>query len=399
MRRIGNPLGEILKRFELIEKALKGELRWVEVAEVLRLTPRQVRRLRKRYEVKGVQGLEDYRRSRRAANRKSRKTLDQVLELYRTMYEGWNIKHFHEKLTEEHGVSVSYTWTLYELRRAKLIPAELKRGTPRERRERRPLPGMLLQIDGSDHAWLGEEFGNCCIVGIIDDATNEVYSAHLVPQENLSSVFWVLRETIEKRGIFCSLYADRASHFFYTPEAGGKVDLGRRTQCQVALEHLGVEMIPAYSPQAKGRIERLWGTLQGRLPQELKRSGIKTLAEADRYLNEIFLPDYNRRFTLKAREQGSAFASLHPSLDLHDVFAIKTKRVVRFDNTVSYKNKILQIPATDLRASYARCEVTVLQHMNDTLSIRFGPHLLARYSLEGKLLSAEEKHKIVKTGT
>ncbi|MBN21246.1 MAG: transposase [Bdellovibrionaceae bacterium] len=390
-------LGEILKRKELIEKALCGELKWVEVAEILHLSPRQVRRLRSRFESKGTQGLQDYRKFKTPQNKISEKVIREILDLYRSEYRDWNVTHFHEKLTEDHGIQVSYAWLLKELHRSKLIAQKLKSGPPKMRRERKPLPGMLLQIDGSEHAWLGEEHGNFCLVGIIDDSNNEVYSARFFSHENLESIFYVLRETIEKKGIFCSLYADRASHFFVTKKAGEGIDLHRRTQCQIAMEQLGVQMIPAYSPQAKGRIERLWGTFQGRLPQELKSAGIKTMDKANEYLTEIFIPHYNKKFKKQPKEKGSAFIQLHPHLNLDHVFSIKTERTVQYDNTISYKTKTLQIPASDLRISYAKCKVTVLEHMNGTYSVIYGPQVIGKYDAQGKLILTDVELK--KTGS
>lgn len=393
-------LGEILKRTELIERGLKGELTWVEVAEALRLDPRQVRRLKQRYQARGAEGLIDYRRHSRPRNKKNQAVVDQVLELYRNQYREWNVRHFHERLLEEHGVQACYAWVLGVLRRASLIPSKLKPGPAKQRRERRAMPGMLLQIDGSEHNWLGPEVGNFDLVAVIDDATSEIYSATFTDEEDLKSVFFVLQETIKKHGIFCSLYADRASHFFYTPNAGGKVELAHKTQCQMALDRLGIQMIPAYSPEAKGRIERMWGTIQGRLPQELKLAGITTRDEANRYLREKFVPDFNKRFGVKAREVGSSFASLHPSVDLNEIFAIHTRRVVKADNTISYKTKTLQIPVQEHRMNFTRCDLTVIEHMDRTISLKHGHRLLGRYDHEGNLLMhRNQKPMKKKTGT
>lgn len=393
-------LGGILKRTELIERALKGELKWIEVAEALRLTPRQVRRLKSRYQARGAEGLLDYRHQSRPRNKKNQAVVDQVLALYRGQYRDWNVRHFHEKLGELHAVTVSYPWVLYTLRRAGLIATKLKPGPPRRRRERRAMPGMMLQIDGSEHAWLGPEHGNFDLVAIIDDATSEIYSAVFTDEEDLRSVFFVLRETIQKHGIFCSLYADRASHFFYTPNAGGKVKLAHKTHCQMALDRLGTQMIPAYSPEAKGRIERMWGTIQGRLPQELKLAGITTRDAANQYLREKFVPDYNRRFAVKAREAGTAFVSLHPSVNLDHVFALHTHRIVKGDNTVSYKTKTLQIPVHEHRMNFTRCEVTVIEHMDGRLTLMHGPRELGRYDKDGNLLMyRDQKPMKKKTGT
>jgi transposase len=398
MQQVTMQVEATLKRTELIEKALKGELRWVEVAEILRLTPRQVRRLKKRYQDNGAQGLIDYRRRSRPRNQLNETVVKEVLRLYRDAYRDFNVTHFHEKLRDIHGIKISYGSVKSYLRKAGLITTILKRGPSRMQRERRPMTGMMLQIDGSEYPWLGEDKGNFSLVAVIDDASNEVYSAVFVREENLWSVFYVLRKTVENKGIFCSLYADRASHFFYTPKGSKKVDKSQKTQCQQAMETLGIQMIPAYSPEAKGRIERLWGTLQGRLPQELRLAGIDNLKDANRFLEDGYLAELNKRFSVKPKEQATAFVRTHPELNLDYVFSIKTKRRVNMDNTVSYRTMTLQIPPGNLRTSFARADVFVHEHMNKTISILFGPHLLGRYDASGQLINFDQMTKR-KTGT
>jgi hypothetical protein len=231
------------------------------------------------------------------------------------VYFDLNMRHFHEKLSEEHGIHLSYTWVQKALQGAGLVARGRKRRQHRRRRERRPLPGMLLHIDGSKQQWFGDQRWYDLMV-ILDDATGEIYYAQLVEEESTRTVMVALREVIETRGLFCALYSDRGSHFFVTAKAGEKVDKHRLTQVGRAMKELGVQMIPAYSPQARGRGERNFGTWQGRLPQELRLAGVDTLEAANRFLCEHYIAEFNRRFAVRAREAGSAFRRA-TGTDLH----------------------------------------------------------------------------------
>jgi len=249
--------------------------------------------------------------------------------------------------------------------------------------ERRPLPGLLLHIDGSRHRWFQDERGYDLIV-ILDDARSEIYYAQLVEEESTATVMAGLREVIERKGLFCALYSDRGSHFWHTPKAGGKVEAERLTQVRRALRELGVRMIPAYSPQARGRSERNFGTWQGRLPQELRLHGITTVEEANanRFLREHYMAEFNRRFQVAAAERGTAFVPCRRR-DLDLVFAVQFERTVNGDNTVSWQNLSLQINRQSWRGTLASCNVTVHQHLDDTLSLTYGPHRLERYTAQG----------------
>ena len=244
---------------------------------------------------------------------------------------------------------------------------------------------MMMHLDGSTHQWLGEEAGYQDLLVVLDDATSEVYSVKMVEQEGTESVMGVLKEVVQEHGIFCSLYTDRASHFVYTPKAGGEPDRSVKTQVQRALEELGIELIVAYSPQARGRGERLWQTWQGRLPQELRRAGITTMSEANRYLQEVFKPWHNQHLMVKAKEEGSAFVPV-VGRDLERIFAHVDQRQVQNDNTVSFEGKRLQIPSSKQRYTYAKCRVQVYRHLDQTLSVYHGPHCLGRYSSDGQEL-------------
>src|SRR6202162_4436231 len=225
--------------------------------------------------------------------------MEEVLGLYRDVYFDFNVRHFHEKLSEEHGIELSYTWVKLALQGAGLVRKQRRRGVHRRRRPRRPLPGMMLHIDASKHAWFGDG-RHYDLITILDDATSEIYYAQLVEEEGTRTLMPAVREVIEEQGIFCGLYSDRASHFFVTPKAGGKVDESQVTQLGRALKELGIRMIPAYSPQARGRMEHSYGTWQGRLPQELRLRKIKTVEEANGFLRRPYQAEFNRRFAVAA---------------------------------------------------------------------------------------------------
>lgn len=197
----------------------------------------------------------------------------------------FNVQHFHEKLVDEHGIELSYTWVKTALQQAELVSKQRRRGKHRRRRPRRPLPGMLLHIDASKHAWF-QDGRYYDLITILDDATSEIYYAQLVEEEGTRTLMPAVREVVEQQGVFCALYSDRAGHFFVTPKAGGKVDLNQVTQLGRALQELGIQMIPAYSPQARGRMERNYRTWQGRLPQELRIRQIRTIEQANRFLRQ-----------------------------------------------------------------------------------------------------------------
>ena len=258
-----------MKLQDVILKAIAKKITWMEAAEIAGVTDRTMRRIKQRYEQFGYTGLFDQRRGHRSIHRVPLETVEKVLGLYQERYFDLNVRHFVEKLREEHGIGLSYTWVYQALVGAGLVAKRRKRAPHRRRRERRALPGMLLHIDGSKHRWLNDDRWYDLIV-VLDDATSEIYYAQLVVEESTRTVMAALREVIETRGLFCALYSDRGSHFWVTAKAGEKVDKQRLTQVGRALRELGVQMIPAYSPQARGRWERNFATWQGRLPQELR---------------------------------------------------------------------------------------------------------------------------------
>ena len=371
-----------MKIQEVILRAMAKKITWWQAAEIIGISDRSMRRWRERYEEHGYDGLFDRRRGQPSPKRVPLATAEQVLGLYRDCYFDLNVRHFHEKLREEHGIELSYTWVKRALQGAGLVKRGRRRGVHRKRRPRRPLPGMLLHMDGSQHRWFGDERWYDLIV-ILDDATSEIYYAQLVEEESTITVLAALREVVERRGLFCALYSDRGSHFWLSPKAGGKVDPHRLTQVGRALKELGIQMIPAYSPQARGRSERNFGTWQGRLPQELRLRGITTVEEANRFLRDHYMAEFNRRFQVAAVQRGSAFMACPRSKDLDLIFALQFERTVNPDNTVSFQNLKLQIERVSWRGTLASCSVLVHQHLEGTLSITFGPHRVGRYTAQG----------------
>ena len=369
---------------EVILRALAKRITWLEAARILGISDRQMRRWKVRYQLKGYDGLWDRRRQSPSPRRVAVEVVEQVLGLYREKYFDFNVRHFHEKLREEHGIRLSYSWVKAALQGAGLVARRKPRGVHRKRRERRPLPGMLLHIDGSRHHWFGDERWYDLLV-ILDDATSRIYYAQLVEAESTHTVLAALREVVEREGVFCALYSDRASHFFLTPKAGEAVDRQRLTQVGRALAQLGIQMIPAYSPQARGRGERNFGTWQGRLPQELRLRELNTIEAANRFLKRTYIRDFNRKFAVAAAEPGTAFVPVG-GVDLDRIFSIQQERVVNQDNTVSWANQVLQIEKTPGWASLAGYRVTVYEHLDATLSIGYGPQTLGRYTAQGRPL-------------
>jgi transposase len=369
-----------MKVQDVMLQAMAKRITWWQAAEILGISDRHMRRWRERYVEEGYNGLLDRRRVPLA-------TVEKVFALYREKYFDLNVQHFHEKLQAEHGIELSYTWVKQALQGAGLVARGRKRGAHRKRRERRPLPGMLLHIDGSRHQWFQDERWYDLIV-ILDDATSEIYYAQLVEEESTATVMAGLKAVIERKGVFCALYSDRGSHFWLTPKVGGKVDSHRRTQVGRALHELGVQMIPAYSPEARGRSERNFATWQGRLPQELRLRQLGTLEAANRFLREEYIPELNRRFQVAPRQRGHAFVPCR-SRDLEQIFSLQFECSVNRDNTVSFQNLSLQIERVRWRATLAGCQVVVHQHLNGTLSLTHGPHCLGRYDAVGAPLSTK----------
>lgn len=366
----------------------QGRLSCLEAAELLGISERHFRRLRDRYEAEGAEGLIDRRRGRRSGRRAAVDRIEFVVEQYRTRYFDFTVKHFHEALCAEHGFDLSYTWTKTVLQQRGLVPVAVKRSAHRKKRVRRPLPGMLLFQDGSPYRWLAGQPPLDLIV-TMDDATSAIYSMFLVEEEGTASSFRGLQETIAENGLFSSFYTDRGSHYFLTPKAGGKVDRGKLTQVGRALAELGIEHIPSYSPQGRGRMERVFGTLQKRLPPVLRLKQITTVEAANRFLAETYRHDHNARFAVAAAEEGSAFVPF--AANLRDVLCIKHERIVGHDNCVRYDGRHLQIPEQRHRRHFVKATVRLHQYPDGAIAIFHGPRRLADYRPDGTLIEPEKE--------
>jgi transposase len=374
----------MMKLHDVLLKAMAKKITWWDAAEIIGVTDRTMRRWRARLESGGYSGLVDRRKDKPSDKRVPLATVELVLRLYKETYFDLNILHFHEKLWEEHKIELSYTWVQKALQGSGLVAKQRRRGKHRRRRERRPMRGMLLHIDGSKHQWFGDHRWHDLIV-ILDDATTEIYYAQLVEEESTRTVMAGLLEVIEGEGLFCALYSDRGSHFFLTPKAGEKVDKHRLTQVGRAMKELGIQMIPAYSPQARGRSERSFGTWQGRLPQELRLAGITSVEGANRFLRDRYITEFNQKFSVAAAEKGSAFRRATRS-DLEWVFSVQTERVVGKDNTVAIGDRLWQIEKSQFRNTLAGSTVTIHEHLDGNVSLRYGPHVVGRYDAKGKSL-------------
>jgi hypothetical protein len=376
----------VLRFEEALERYRKRRLTAEEAGEILGMSGRHFRRLLLRYEEDGPEGLRDRRLGKVSPRRAPLAELTRMQILYQERYRDFTVKHFHEQLVKRHNYKLSYTVTRLALHGAGLVrPQKRRGGTHRKKRERRPLPGMLLFQDGSTHRWIGALDHELDLVVTLDDATGAIYSAILVEEEGTASSFLGLVETIAAHGLFRAFYTDRGSHYFHTPKAGGKVDKSKPTQVGRALAQLGITHIPSYSPEARGRMERVFGTLQSRLPPELRLAEIATVEAANRYLKEQFVPDYNARFAVPAAEEGSAFIP-YAGRPLDDILCIQESRQVGRDNCVNWNRLALQIPPQRHRHHYVRATVRVHQYPDGRLAIFDGPSCLARFDPDGKPL-------------
>ena len=368
-----------MKFEEVYQRTSKRSLSQGEAASILGMSERTFRRWRDRYEAEGAEGLYDRRLGKVSGRRVAVDTVMEVLALFDTRYWDFTAKHFHERLVADHGFTRSYNWLRLALQchgRPRKAP---RRGAHRRKRSRRARPGMMLHQDGSSHEWVAGQWWDLIVT--MDDATSEILSAFFVAEEGIMSTFLALGEVIAARGLFCSLYADRGSHYWHTPEAGGKVDKDNPTQVGRALNQLGIELIPAYSPEARGRSERMFGTLQKRLPQELRLAGITTMAAANRFLSGDYVARHNARFAVPPEAEGAAFVpfvGLSPGA-LDDTLSVQEDRVVGNDNTVRYRGRVLQIPEDRHRHHYVKARVRVHEYPDGRLAIFHGPRRLAVY--------------------
>jgi len=377
-----------MKVQEVILKALSGEIHWFQAAEILGLHPRSLRRWRERYEAHGYNGLIDKRYQRPSQRRVPLVQVERLVRLYRERYRGFNVRHFHEIVHREHAITLSYSYVKQALQTAGLVTKRRARGRHRRRREPRACFGELLHLDGSLHGWLALiPDQRSCLIAVPDDATNQVLHAALYPSESTQAVMTALAAVFRTYGLPIALYTDRAKWAFYTPTAKGPVDKTRLTQVGRALARLGIEHIPAYSPQARGRSERLNRTFQDRVVNELRVAGIASLEAANAYLREIFLPQYNATFARAPRDMATAFVPLG-DVDLEAILCHEEERVVARDNTVTLQHQVLQIAAQPGRRSCAGLQVTVRQHLDGRYTITRGALCLGTYECTGQPVDA-----------
>ena len=366
------------------EKRLTQE----DAGQLLGVSARTFRRQIGRFEADGMQGLVDLRMSQVSSRRAP---VDEVLglqRLYGSGYSGWNVKHFHQWYGRDHGGTRSYSWVKQVLQEGKLVERAKARGKHRIKRERKPLPGMMVHQDASTHEWVPEQLWD--LVVTLDDATSEHTSMFFCTEEGTDSSFHGIGQTIARHGMFCSLYTDRGSHYFHTAHSGDKVDQSNLTQVGRALKQLGIEHIAAYSPEARGRSERAFDTHQGRLPKELARAGITDMDAANRYLEQVYMPNHNAEFALPAPEAGSAFVP-YIGVRLPDILCTQFERTVGNDNCVSFEGCKLQIPASNARSHYVKTRVRVHRYVDGTLALFHGPRRLAVYDTQGKPIEQEFK--------
>jgi len=353
----------------------EGRLSQEEAAQLLGVCARTFRRYIDRYEEEGLQGLIDKRLEQVSHRRAPLDEVMAVVQRYQSRHSGWNVKHFHTWYRREGG-SRSYTWVKNRLQDAGVVSRSKARGPHRRRREPAPWAGMLLHQDGSTHEWVAQRHWDLIVT--MDDATNEHYSMFFVEEEGTASSLRGVREVIESRGLFCSLYTDRGSHYWHTPEAGGKVDRRHLTQFGRAMQQLGVEMIAAYSPEARGRSERMFRTHQDRLTKELAAAGIRGMAEANRYVKEVYLPAFNAEFSHPAREEGTGFVP-YVGRGIEEILCEHFERVVGRDNCVEFERLKLQIPTTRGRSHYMKAKVRVHRYNDGSLAVFHGHRCLGRY--------------------
>jgi Winged helix-turn helix len=372
----------MLKFRDVLSRWERRELSMLEAGELLGMSERQFRRYRDRFEEEGEAGLLDRRLGKPSPKRIGAAEIGRMLQLYRTVYRGWNVRHFHEHGSRDHKFAWGYTWTKTQLHAAGLVERAKRRGAHRRKRERKPCEGMMLHQDGSRHSWLAGQPPLDLIV-TMDDATSMIYSAFLVEEEGTASTFAALLDVFTAQGLPCSLYTDRGSHYFYTDKAGEAVDKDCLTQVGRALDRLGIEHIPAYSPEARGRSERMFATLQDRLVKEFEHAAIHDAETANRWLREVYLPAHNARFAKSAALAEKAFVAADPAL-LRETLCVEEERVVARDNTVAYQGLKLQVPESRMRAHYVKARVKVREYPNGSLAVFHGPRCIGRYEASGR---------------
>lgn len=380
-----------MTREEVLRMAYEGRITWLQAADICQVTPRHLLRLRERYQAQGTLGLRDRRAGRRQPLRIAPATLDELCRLKEQLYPDFSIRHFHEFATEKHGLSLSYTMTRNVLQLRGLVEKAAARGRYRRKRERRPMRGMLVHLDASTHEWIAG-LPRWDLNVSLDDADGRMLFARFVEQEGTRSTLEALEHVLVRFGRFCEFYTDRGSHFCTTTKASEGPDEVQRGQVARVLKALGIRHILARSPEARGRSERCFGTLQGRLPQELRVAGVKDYAAANAYLETRFVADFNRRFTVEPAESESAFVRV-AGLDLKLLLSVQHERTVQKDNTVVFEGLSLQLPSTSARLHFARCPVLVHVFLDGTVGVSYQGMLVARFTADGERLVAQRRKK------
>ena len=373
-----------MTRTQALDKALARKITWKQAAQICAVSTRQMRRIRKRYEDLGLKGLEDGRRGKRQPRRIPSSVVQQVCKLRTDIYADFSMRHFHQFAVERHGIDVSYTWIRDTLLAHGLACRADGRGRYRRRRPRRPMTGMLLHLDASQHEWI-EGLPLHDLVVVLDDADGRMLYARFFTQETTLSTLSALQHVLKQWGRFCELYTDRASHFCNTTDAVNGPDTVQRGVVPMVLHELGIKQILARTPQARGRGERAFGTIQGRLPQELRLNSIRSYHKANQYLRDHFIDDFNRRFTVRPAQPETAFVPLE-GVDLELLLSVQHERIVRNDNTVQFKSLVLQIPRAEHRIHFVRCKVLVHEFPDETLGISHEGKLLGRFHRNSELI-------------
>ncbi len=382
-----------MKTHEVILRAASGEISWIAAADILRCSARTLRRWKRRFERFGYDGLLDRRCQRPSSKCAPLSEVERVLHLYREKYDGLNVRHFHRKLRKDEGIEWSYTFVKTALQKAGLVRKYRARGRHHRRREPKPCFGEMLHIDGSKHAWLAlEPEQKHTLIVVLDDATSRLLYAQLWPEETTEAILTALRDVFAEWGIPMSLYNDRAGWAFHTPPGEKKVAKTLFTQVGRALDRLGVEHIPAYSPQARGRSERANRTLQDRLVQELRLAEIRDVASANQFIRDWYIGEHNEQFMRTPADPTSCFVSSR-SVALDEILCIEERRTVGNDNVVRFGNRFLQLDKQQGRATCAGLEVLVRQHLDGTLSVVRGLRLLGRFDGEGQPLRPNLKRR------
>jgi len=375
-----------MTRAEVIRKAIEKRITWQQAADICRLSPRQLLRIRQRYELFEIDGLRDRRTGKLQPTRIAAATIEELCRLKRELYADFSVRHFYEFATERHKIKISYTWTLVVLQSRGLVPKAVSRGKYRRRRERRPMVGMLIHQDGSTHEWI-VGLAAADLIVTMDDADGRILHGQFVAQEGTMSSLQGIHHVLRTCGRFCEFYTDRGSHYCRTGDATLGPDEKQDGQVSRVLKTLGTQQILARSPEARGRSERAFGTIQGRLPQELRLAGIKDYDQADRYLREHFIPDFNRRFVVPPAQSERAFVPL-AGMDIDLLVSATHARVVQKDNTVAFERLFLQLPTSRERRQYVRCPVTVHELIDGNLAVSYQGKRLARFDRQGRLLTA-----------